>query len=47
MGREYCNMSEELLGETYCGFYDFGYAKCHEVKTCPEGLDDNEDEEDY
>ena len=43
MGREFCQMTTELEKEFYCDYYDFGFIKCHQVKKCPDGLDEDED----
>ena len=47
MSREYCMIMEEIRGQFYCGFYDFACRLCSEIKDCPDGLDDDEIDEDY
>ena len=50
MGREMCSMCHYLKDERYCDYYDVFYAKCEEIKSCPDGLDeeeDSEEEDDY
>ncbi len=52
MGREKCTMCDIISGQLYCGYKDYMYLLCSEEKHCPEGLDDdnyednNEDTED-
>lgn len=48
MNRDYCTMYSWLMGKKYCDFYDFGVFECHQVAECPEGLDEEpEDEYNY
>ncbi len=44
MGRENCSTCDWLMGEMYCGDRDFAYAKCTDMKECPEGLDDDDED---
>lgn len=48
MGRENCNMCSCLGDTIYCDYYDVFYMKCSDMENCPEGLDDEDlDEEDF
>ncbi len=49
MGREDCIMMNFVNKECYCDFYDYMFARCIDIKTCPEGLDrdDYEDRDNY
>lgn len=49
MGREICGMCHVAGGNIYCSYYDFMYNLCTDVGDCPEGLDDEEgdDEDDF
>ncbi len=38
-------MSVWFQGELYCDYSDFGYSKCVEMNRCPEGLDEEEDDD--
>ena len=39
-------MCDYLGKEIYCSYFDFGYAKCINIKVCPDGLDDDDDDYD-
>ncbi len=43
MGREDCVMTTFFNGKLMCDYYDFGWAQCHEVINCPDGLDEDDD----
>jgi hypothetical protein len=42
MGRENCDFSTYMQGKTYCDYFDFGCFECHEIHRCPDGLDDDD-----
>lgn len=47
MDRTDCMMCQIHGGIVYCGYYDFMYNKCEDIKIgdCPDGLDDDEIED--
>jgi hypothetical protein len=45
MGREKCMMCEQLNGELYCQYYDVACALCEEIESCPDGLDEDEEDD--
>jgi len=55
MRRHECQMCHYLGDTKFCDYYDMFYMECADVKICPDGLDDEfdedegmyEDEEDY
>jgi len=48
MGRENCTRCYILDGKMVCDFCDYGCMQCGNIKTCPDGLDEEEEyEEDY
>ena len=46
MSREHCTMGNWIGNELYCDYYDYAFMLCKDVQTCPDGCD-NEDEEEY
>jgi hypothetical protein len=47
MGRENCVMFQILGSEMYCDYYDAFYMKCEDKKICPDGLDDEDEWDEY
>ena len=47
MGRENCMMCQVHSGKIYCDYYDAFCMLCEELEVCPDGLDDDEPDEDY
>ena len=47
MDRSCCRSFDLVDGVMCCDHFDFGCMQCEDVKVCPEGLDDDDYEEDY
>ena len=48
MDRNDCMMCDFLGDDKYCSYYDVFFARCEDIKECPDGLDDdNMDECDH
>ena len=44
MAREYCEMMQQVNDRLCCDCFDYGYIECKNVKKCPMGHDNDEDE---